>query len=125
MAAPENALQTALYAAIAAEVSPVDVVSHPSPDKALPYVQLGVSDTEQRVDGWQVTMQVHVWSNKEGPHEVQDLQQQVRDVVHRQTFTQSGWRLYCVQEVFATVIIDEDEETWHGVQQIQGFAQPE
>lgn len=120
--APENALQLALVEVIGPSVDPVDVVAHPSPDKALPYVQLGISDTEERVDGWKITMQVHTWSGLEGPHEIQALQQKIRDAVHNQAFASSGWRLYCVREVFANVFLDEAEQTWHGAQQIQAFA---
>lgn len=123
MSAPENALQTVIYTQASAALPGVSVDVHPPHDRALPYVQLGVSVTAERPDGWQVTMDVHTWSSKEGPHEVQSMQHAVRDAVHAQSYTQGDWRLYCVREVSSLVILDVDGETWHGIQQIQAFAE--
>lgn len=123
MSAPENALQTVLFiqATFALPSATIDV--HPPHDRPLPFVQLGNSTTDERADGRRVRMDVHTWSSKEGPHEVQDMQHAIRSQVQAQTFTQGGWRLYCIRETYSTVMLDVDGETWHGVQTIQAFAE--
>lgn len=119
---PELAFQTVIFAEVAAALPLVPAGAHPPHDAPLPYIQFGTSDTEDDPGGHRVTMSVHFWSNTEGPHEATEMRHAVRTRLHGQSFTSNGWRFTCIRETFGDVIIDIDDETWHGIARFRAFA---
>lgn len=119
---PDLAFQKIIFAALGAALPTVDVVAHPEPDKACPYVQIGNSDVqEDNYDRFSLLTYVHFWSSKEGPHEVKQQQQALRDQLHLTDTTQDGWQFISIQAEFETVILDENNETWHGVSRYRAY----
>lgn len=119
---PELALQTVVFAEIQTALPAVTCASHMPGDQVLPYIQIGQSETEDHVGGFDLTLFIHYWSSAEGPHEAKEHMQAVRSRLHGNQFTGNGWSFYVVRETFSDVILDVDEETWHGVQRIRALA---
>lgn len=120
---PDIALQKIIYAALGTALPAVDVVAHPEPDKSCPYIQIGNSEVqEDNYDRFTLLMYVHFWSSAEGPHEAKTHQQALRDQLHLTSTTQDGWQLTAIQAEYETVILDENNETWHGISRYRAFA---
>lgn len=120
---PDLALQKIIFAALGTALPAIDVVAHPAPDKACPYIQIGNSDVQaDNYDRFSCLLYVHFWSSAEGPHEVKAHQQALRDALHLTNTTQDDWQFTAVQAEFETVILDENNETWHGVSRYRAYA---
>lgn len=123
MSSPDLAFQTVLAEEIATAVPGVEAGSHPAQNQAMPYIQFGESEVSDTfVLGHEILMLVHVWSNKEGPHEVKTHQHAIREALHEHSFEKSGWTFSCIREDFAETLFDPEAETWHGVQRFRALA---
>lgn len=104
------------YTLLAAEFTAAKVDVFPPGNRALPYIQLGNSEYQDSPAEAVLTLWVHHWSSAEGPHEVKDQMSRTRGLLHGTHATASPWKFSCIRENFSDVLLDEDNETWHGVQ---------
>ena len=117
-----TAFQTEVYAALATACSPTPVSAHPLPGQVLPYVTLGETDGSDDPGGERLSIYVHTWSSKEGPHEVKALQETIRATLHASERERDGWKFTSLREVDVRTFLDVDGQTWHGVQRFSALA---
>lgn len=95
----------------------------PPKDGSFPYVQFGQSAVlDNYPPGCSVQAYVHVWSTAEGSHEVKTLQQQIKELLQKCAHERGGWRFSAIRQQHLDVFLDEDGETWHGVQRFRALA---
>lgn len=120
---PDLDFQTACFTELAAELAGVTVLAHPGHEQPLPYVFLGESEVaDNNPNGHEVIVHVHSWSKLEGPHQLKQIQHTIREALHNNSISQGDWRFSCIREDFAKSFLDEDNETWHGVQRFRAYA---
>jgi len=85
-----------------------------------PYITLGEdihlewdTDTEQGSD---CTITTHVWSRYRGRKEVKEIQGRIFDMLHRASFTVTGYNLVDCFWIQSDSFMDADGLTRHGVQ---------
>lgn len=121
----ETALQTAIFTRLDGQLStPVydNVPQQADTATGFPYVTVG-DDTinEWDTDGFlgaDCTIQVHVWSRKDGRKETKEIQGNIYNALHRKESTLSavGYRFVGIDFVSSDSFLDADGETRHGVQ---------
>lgn len=121
---PDLEFQERLYSRLAAAVSPVAVEAHPPHERTLPFVQIGESQVSEHPAGHEIIVTIDTWSSAEGSHECKQLQQKIRDGLHAGDEINSTWRFLPIREIDCRVILDVDNETWHGIQRIRVLAVP-
>lgn len=114
-----NIFQQHIYSQLATEFGAALVVAHPPADMALPLIQIGNFDYEDHPAEAKLTVYIHSWSETEGPHQAQDYMSRIRGLFHATHHTASPWKFSCIRESFSDVLLDEDNETWHGVQRFE------
>jgi hypothetical protein len=119
---PELAFQTVVYERVTAALPSVPNGTTPPGNQVLPYVQFGNTDTEDHEIGHDITIYVHHWAGGRSPHIVKENMHAVRNELHGTIYTNNGWRFSCIRETFADVLLDEDEQTWHGIQRFRALA---
>lgn len=119
---PELALQTIVFGEISTALPSVPSGAQPPANRPLPYIQFGQTSTEDHEAGHVVTIELHYWSSAEGPHEVKEHADAVRDALHGTSKTGNGWRFSCIRELSNDVLLDVDDETWHCVQRMRAIA---
>lgn len=84
---------------------------------AFPYIQIGEIDRQpedaQGAKGLEQFVTIHVWSDRRGKKEAQEIQGQIYDCLHRQTLAVSGFVLMLLQS--ENIITDPDGLTRHGI----------
>lgn len=119
---PDLVLQRVINDILTTHLSSVPSGAHPPGERSLPYIQFGNSEVNDNPVGHDLLMYVHTWSSTEGPHQVKAYQQTIREQLHGLTTSRDSWQFVNVREEFCDVILDEDEETWHGVQRFRTLA---
>lgn len=95
----------------------------PPADGAFPYIQFGQSTVDDNyAPGKSVTIEIHTWSTAEGSHEVKNLQEQIRALLEKCSHDRGGFHFVAIRQQTAQVFLDEDGETWHGVQRFRALA---
>lgn len=95
----------------------------PPADGTFPYIQFGQSHvTDDYAAGKMVLQEVHTWSTAEGPHEVKNLQEQIRALLEKCSHDRGGYHFVAIRQQDARVFLDIDGETWHGVQRFRALA---
>lgn len=124
MASADLEFQAILFSEITAVAGGVTVTAHAKPGETLPMIVIGQSEAESTVAGNMLSVHVHVWDNSEGPHVVKDLQDKIQTAMEDGNYTGANYS-FCINVMeFATCFIDEDNETWHGVQRFKVLASP-
>lgn len=121
MSSPELAFQTLVFGEIGTVLPGVNAGSNPVFNQTLPYVQFGQVEARDQETGHELLIEVHVWSEVEGPHQCHEYMHAIRERLHARAFQDATWHFNCVREVFHDVLLDEDEKTWHGVQRFRAF----
>lgn len=115
------AFQTKVYAVLDAALA-IPVEAHPTHSRSLPYVLIGHTQSTDSPVGEELFIDIHVWSKTRGPHEVRGHQKTIYDALHNQTLDQDGVDLICIRQDDRQDFLDEDNETWHGVQTFRCLA---
>lgn len=120
---PLSDVQTAIYEALADALAPVPVLDRASVDQEYPYVTIGESvaghsDTlgNQSVD---IEITVHVWSRQAGFQECQQIMQQAKDALDRETFAAAEFQWVTTIWTYAQTLRDPDGQTRHGILRFQ------
>lgn len=118
------ALQTAIFTKLNTDLVPpvydhVPQAADPSDDTAFPYVTIGDDDynawdTDDSV-GYEVLIDVHVWSRKRGKKETKEIQQAIYNSLNRAELTVTGYDFISIDFTFADSALDPDGITRHGV----------
>ena len=125
------ALQTALYARLAAVLAPVAVYDHvpqvadPGSDVPFPYVTIGDDEAREwgtdTETGDETTITVHVWSRERGRLETKQLQDSIRDALHDYNLTVAGYATVLLLWESSLTLEDPDGVTHHGVTRFRGL----
>jgi len=129
---PGHALQTAIYARLAADFlaagAAYTVYDNVPDDLSYPYVSIsGITDLDFHTKdhyGSDSTVTLHAWSNYAGWQEVTDILdatlQSLRDGSRIDTFLVAGWHVWDVQKAAPTRVYHEEEtNVRHGVLEIR------
>ena len=124
---PLSDIQTALYAAIAAAVSPVAVLDNAGPDQLYPFVTIGEFSAEPddaiTNEGAAIEAMIHVWSRQPGMQELQQLMQGIASALHGVRLTLAGGGQWVMtRHDYSTTLRDPDGITRHGVMRFQVLA---
>jgi hypothetical protein len=126
MALYDLAFQAVARAAIVAEftnnANTTPVIAHPVPNQALPFVHIGESEQDDHELGQYIVIIIHTFSEAEGPHEVKQLQSYIATALHDKNLDSGGVCYTNARQVFSTVILDNLDETWHGIQRFKVLA---
>lgn len=123
MSSPDLTFQEIINLEIATALPAIRRGAEPPADGAFPYIQFGQSTVgDDYAPGNSVTAEVHVWSTAQGPHEVKQLQQTIKEALQTCTRDRGEWHYSAVRQQTAHVFLDEDGETWHGVQRFRALA---
>jgi hypothetical protein len=125
MASADLTFQEVINLEIKAAMPNVRRGAMPPGDGGFPYVQFGQSQVvDDFPTGKRLLAEVHTWSTAQGPHEVKNLQEQIRDILEKCSHTRGGFHYVAVRQQDARVFLDIDGETWHGVQRFRALAGP-
>lgn len=124
MASPDLEFQAIVFTEITAVAGGVPITAHMSPGQELPCIVIGQAEAEGTVAGNMLSIHVHVWSNAEGPHVVKDLQHKIQGALEDESYIGANYRFVINVMEYSTCFIDEDNETWHGVQRFKVLASP-
>ncbi len=114
----ERLVQEAVYAALVADAPFMALVNGVFDDEAdegtaYPYTILGeTTEAESRchdVDGYEVTLLVHDWSDYEGRRECQLIREARNLVLHNVTLTVTGWSATRTMYEWGTILREFDE----------------
>jgi hypothetical protein len=119
MSAASLALQGAVYSALATALAPVKVYDDPPQGSAYPYVVIGddaCADASTKTDeGEDIDLTIHVWSRYRGKKEAKEILAAIKDALHDQPLSATGWGLVMARFEFSSVFPDPDGLTMHGV----------
>lgn len=112
-------LQTALYSAIdATGLTVFDAV--PDNYEGFPYVTIGEDNLAQwdtkEINGFNVSITIHVWSRGAGRKEAKDMQGQIYAALHNVPLTLANDVMDTLQQTDSIVRQDPDGKTRHGIQ---------
>lgn len=124
--APEQ-LQVAVYTALTADATLMALITGVFdfvPDgKAFPFVTIGEAEFQDRgshnTDGWTTVMTVNTWSRARGRKGAYDIMTEIDRILHNGSLTISGSRAIVLLRDTATVLVDPDAVTYHGVQRFK------
>lgn len=113
------AIQTAIFAALAAALTPVKVYDHAPQNQAFPYVTIG-DDTQidwssKSMRGEEHTLTIHTWSRARGRKYAKELLADIKEALHEVRLTLTGNFNVLTRFDFAQTFLDEDGITYHGV----------
>ena len=114
--------RTAILAEFTGASNTTEVIAHPSPNRALPFVHIGETEQDDHELGHYITVSVHTYSDTEGPHEVKTLQSLIHDALHNKNLDSGGVCYTNSRQVFSAVNLDPSDETWHGIQRFKVLA---
>lgn len=122
------ALQTAIYGVLIASPVMLTVYDNVPPDAAPPYVQIGddtIADDGSKTNfGEEITLTLHVYSDKGGKSECKQILGQIYDALHEQPLTAPGFNVADVRREFQDTFQDEDGLTMHGVARYRALVEP-
>lgn len=125
MAGADLTFQEVINLQLQASMPSVRRGAMPPADGTFPYIQFGQSFVEDDYPpGCSVTIEVHVWSEALGPHEVKNYQEQIKGLLQKCHHDRGGWHYTAIRQQDARVFLDIDDETWHGVQRFRALAEP-
>lgn len=112
-------MQLAVYAKLAAALSPIKVYDEPPSGAVFPYLTIGddtiASDFDKVSDGHSVTVTLHAWSRDGGRRKSKEMLATAYAALHDQPLAVSGHGVTFVYFSFAESFQDADGKTWHGV----------
>lgn len=123
-----SGLQAAVYAKLnAVGALTGKVFDHVPQGTAKPYVVLGdwtgnEFDTDD-TNGVEPTLTIHVWSDKRGMKEIQELMDAVRGALHDQSYTVADETVVLAFFEFFQTMVETDGLTRHGVQRFRFIMQ--
>lgn len=124
MSDPTNAVQEAIYDALAALSPSIDVYDHVPADASFPFVSIDAQEVVQddyvgeRMDIRFVYLSV--WSEQTGKKEVQSLLAQMDTALHRQKLSLPGSaRIVVIEVIRKRVDLDADGLTFMGKMTLQ------
>lgn len=128
------ALQSAIYAALAADGALKTVIGDPpriyddAPrDAELPYIVIGETRTSDwnGVDrGLEHALQLRVFSRYAGRREIKEIMAAVYDALHEADLAIAGHRLVNIRFVFSDAMRRQDSDVYHGVMRFRAVTQP-
>ena len=119
-------LQQAVYAALTAAPAikaligdPARLFDHVPAETAFPYLCFGAADaadwSNKSFNGCEAEITLHAWSRARGGREAKLILDAVHAVLHDANLAVTGHNLALLRFRNATVLLDEDGLTWHGV----------
>ena len=124
---PTLDLQKAIYATLDAALS-VPVYDEVPEGAALPYVVIGdiseVGDYSHSVDGRQMTVTIHVWSNYPGMAEARTIAADITAALHFQELQITGYRPVPLVLEYHNVLRDPGGTIRHGVIRFRAWMRP-
>lgn len=97
MSEPTLALQGALLVTLKSETDAGGAVFDVLTPNTFPRIQIGAGDAvpndAECVDGFDVTIQIDVWSNAKGYREVKTIAGQIHGLLHKQSIGVPGYRV--------------------------------
>ena len=129
------ALQTSLYAALAADTALVGLLGVPriyddAPQRsAFPYVTLGQSalrDWSTATEaGDEHLLTIHVWSRAEGRRETNEIIEAIRAALHDGSLLLDGHRLVNLRYESSEARREPDGQTYHGIVRFRAVTEPD
>ena len=124
MALGQFALQSAIYSRLSSDNTLTSTLGAAVVDEALqgqsyPFVALGEETTvdfsTKDVDGRDVTINIHVWSQYKGSKQTKDIIDRLHTLLHDYSLSVSGHNLINLRFEFSDIMRDPDGITRHGV----------
>ena len=134
MPSASAALQSAIFAALAADAALTTLMGSPRifddvpQDAPFPYLTFGASidrDWSTATDpGDEHLLTLHVWSRARGRREVHAILAAVRQALHDHPLTLAGHRLINLRHEFSEARADPDSDTYHGLLRLRAVTEP-
>ena len=116
---PLSQIQSALWQALTAALTPVKVLDGAGPDELFPYCTIGelqaLPDDTLADTGTTVTWSVHFWSRQPGMQEIETLMDKAKTALHYQQLPVTGFQWVQTVWEWAQTLRDIDGVTRHGV----------
>ncbi|MBI1274206.1 MAG: DUF3168 domain-containing protein [Alphaproteobacteria bacterium] len=120
------AVQDAVYDLLAADGTvqgalgdPARIYDHVPPEATFPFLTLGDTDAEiydsKNLTGMTQVILLHAWSRYRGRKEIKDILQALYGALHNASLSVSGASFVSCRFESASLLIDDDGMTYHGL----------
>jgi len=131
------AIQTKIYEALTGDATLMSDVGNRIYDEIpsglgadnYPRIEIGDMDSDENntktTNGWDVEVEIHVWSKYDGNKEIQQIMRQIHDLLHRQEATVgplTDHDLILIEEVSRVTVKDLEPDMRHSVQRFRVIA---
>ena len=90
-----------------------------------PYIALGeetaVDFSVKDIQGWDLTVNIHVWSQYKGSKETKQIMDKIHDLLHNINLSVTGFNLINLRFEFSDIMRDPDGITTHGVMRFRAI----
>jgi hypothetical protein len=121
MASPAEELQRAVWSVLAAALAPVPVFDRVPETAAKPYVSFGpeyaIGDYDDGIDGFEITLQIDIWTVSVGRLECKELMESVRKTLRGASLTLTTHAVVDGRMELTRLTAESDGLTCHGVVQ--------
>lgn len=127
-------LQAAIYTALSADSGLTTslggagkIFDHVPESAEAPYVTIGDNTAKEwgacTFDGMESTYTIHTWTLGQGRRGAHLVMKEIYRVLHEAHLTMSTQAMVSMRHEFATVDLDPDGATYHGIQRFRVFTQ--
>lgn len=115
-----KALQTKVFQILDADAQiTCEVYDHTPDNSTYPFIQIGDDAFDDfgshDIDGFQVDMTIHTWTQGEGMSACKTLQERIYTLLHNVDLALSGQRTISLRGALTTTMLDPDGRTFHGI----------
>ena len=118
-----KATQQAIYTALTGDstlMALIQGVFDNVPDnQTFPYITIGEGDWNDRgshsTEGLTGSITINTWSQARGRKTVLDIQAEIDRILHNTNVSISGWSIISLRRDFSTILVEDDNLTYHGV----------
>jgi hypothetical protein len=134
MASASWALQQSIFAALTGDAALANLLGGPrvyddvSVRAEFPFMTFAQSNERDWSTGTEAGeehfLTLHIWSRAHGRKETQEIIGAVREVLHDQSLSLSGYRLVNLRHEFSDARREADGETYHGIVRYRAVTEP-
>ena len=130
MAIGQFALQTAIYSRLNNDATLTNthgagVYDEVQEGNSYPFVTIGEETTidysTKDVDGGELTVNIHVWSQYKGSKETKTIMDRIHDLLHDYNLSVTGYNLVNSRFEYSDIMRDPDGITRHGVMRFRAI----
>tara|TARA_Y100001970_G_C14226585_1_gene856057 strand:- start:1243 stop:1650 length:408 start_codon:yes stop_codon:yes gene_type:complete len=130
MAIGQFALQTAIYSRLNTDSTLTNthgagVYDEVQEGNSYPFVTIGeetaIDYSTKDVDGGELTVNIHVWSQYKGSKETKTIMDRIHDLLHDYNLSVTGYNLVNSRFEYSDIMRDPDGITRHGVMRFRAI----